>query len=52
MTYTPIGIEDMISLKKMYRRYVDEFDPTPEYLYDEPYRMLEFNEWLEQEYGL
>ena len=31
---------------------VRDFDPTPQYLYDEPYTMLEFNEWLEEEYGL
>ena len=52
MTYTEIGVEDMITLKRLYRQYVRDFDPTPQYLYDEPYMMLDFNEWLEEEYGL
>ena len=47
-----LGTEDVITLKRLYREYVRDFDPTPQYLYDEPYRMLEFNEWLEEEYGL
>ena len=29
------------------REYVDYFDPTPEYLYDEPYRMADYEEWKE-----
>lgn len=47
-----IGSEDMIALKRRYREYVDLFDPTPQYLYDEPYRLLEFDEWLEEVWGL
>ena len=47
-----ISTEDLISIKKRYREYVDNFDPTPEYLYDEPYRLLEFDQWLEEGYCL
>ena len=47
-----LGTEDVITLKRLNRVYVRDFDPTPQYLYDEPYTMLEFNEWLEEEYGL
>ena len=34
-------------LKQMYEEYVEYFDPTPQYLYDEPYRLLDYDEWLE-----
>ena len=34
-------------LKTMYAEYVEYFDPTPEYLYDLPYRMQEYDEWKE-----
>ena len=37
-------------VKAMYDEYVEYFDPTPQYLYDEPYRLLEFDEWLEEYY--
>lgn len=37
-------------LKKEYAEYVEYFDPTPQYLYDEPYRLLDFDEWLEEMY--
>jgi hypothetical protein len=47
-----ISTEDLISIKRRYREYVDNFDPTPEYLYDEPYRLLEFDQWLEEVYCL
>lgn len=35
-------------LKKQYEEYVEYFDPTPQYLYDEPYRLLDYDEWLEE----
>lgn len=35
-------------LKKEYEEYVEYFDPTPQYLYDEPYRLLDYDEWLEE----
>ena len=44
--------EDLIALKRAYREYVEYFDPTPQYLYDEPYMLLEFDEWLEEYAGL
>lgn len=37
-------------LKKEYAEYVEYFDPTPQYLYDEPYRLLDYDEWLEEMY--
>jgi len=37
-------------LRALYEEYVDLFDPTPQYLYDEPYRLLEFEEWYETIY--
>ena len=47
-----ISTEDLISIKKRYREYVDNFDPTPQFLYDEPYELLEFDQWLEEVYCL
>ena len=47
-----ISTEDLISIKKRYREYVENFDPTPQYLYDEPYSLLEFDQWLEEVYEL
>ena len=38
-------------LKKQYAEYVYYFDPTPQYLYDEPYRLLDYDEWLEETYA-
>jgi len=43
-----MGTEDKIAARKAYREYVEYFDPTPQYLYDEPYRLMEFDEWLEE----
>lgn len=37
-------------LRKEYAEYVEYFDPTPQYLYDEPYRLLDYDEWLEDIY--
>ncbi len=37
-------------LKKQYKEYVEYFDPTPQYLYDEPYRLLDYDEWLDEFY--
>ena len=37
-------------LRALYDEYVDNFDPTPQYLYDEPYRLLDFDEWYEDIY--
>ena len=37
-------------LRALYEEYVDLFDPTPQYLYDEPYRLLDFDEWYEDIY--
>ena len=37
-------------LRKEYAEYVEYFDPTPQYLYDEPYRLLDYEEWLEDIY--
>ena len=37
-------------LRALYNEYVDLFDPTPQYLYDEPYRLLDFEEWYEDIY--
>jgi len=34
-------------LRKEYEEYVENFDPTPQYLYDEPYWLLDYDEWLE-----
>lgn len=34
-------------LQLMYAEYVEYFDPTPEYLYDPPYLMQEYDEWKE-----
>lgn len=34
-------------LLEMYQDYVDNFDPTPQYLYDEPYHLKSFQEWSE-----
>ena len=39
---------DELHLKALYEEYVDLFDPTPQYLYDEPYRMMDFEEWKEE----
>ena len=47
-----ISTEDLISIKRRYREYVENFDPTPQYLYDEPYSLLEFDQWLEEVYEL
>ena len=47
-----ISTEDLISIKRRYREYVENFDPTPQYLYDEPYSILEFDQWLEEIYCL
>jgi hypothetical protein len=47
-----ISTEDLISIKRRYREYVDNFDPTPQYLYDEPYELLGFDQWLEEVYCL
>ena len=41
--------ERLHALRKEYEEYVDYFDPTPQYLYDEPYRLLDFDEWLEEQ---
>ena len=35
-------------LQKEYEEYVEYFDPTPQYAFDEPYRLLSFEEWLEE----
>ena len=32
-------------LKAMYAELVDNFDPTPEYLYDPPYSLPEYDDW-------
>ena len=37
----------MNDLEQMYEEYLYYFDPTPQYLYDEPDAPLEFDEWLE-----
>ena len=43
-----MGTEDLIAARRRYREYVDLFDATPEHPYDEPYLMMDFNEWLEE----
>lgn len=35
-------------LRKEYEEYVEYFDPTPQYLYDEPYTLLDYEEWLDE----
>ena len=35
-------------LRQEYEEYVEYFDPTPQYLYDEPYRLLDYDEWLDE----
>ena len=37
-----------LHLRTLYEEYVEYFDPTPQYLYDEPYRMMDFEEWKEE----
>ena len=39
--------EQMDALQQEYEEYVEYFDPTPQYLYDEPYLLMDFDEWLE-----
>ena len=39
---------NMTDLEQMYEEYLYWFDPTPQFLYDEPYRPLSFEEWLEE----
>ena len=43
-----MATEVLIAARCAYREYVEYFDPTPQYLYDEPYRLMEFDEWLEE----
>ena len=38
-----------MTLQEQYEEYVEYFDPTPQYLYDEPYRLLTYDEWLEEQ---
>ena len=45
-------LDELAVAKRRYREYVENFDPTPQYLYDEPYSLLDFNEWLDEVYGL
>lgn len=33
-----------------YADYVEYFDPTPQYLYDNPYLLMSYDEWLEEEF--
>ncbi len=35
-------------LRKMYAEYVDDFDPTPEYLYDMPYSLMSYEDFIEE----
>ena len=42
-----LSIDDP-KVKVIYEEFVEDFDPTPQYLYDEPYRLLSFEEWLEE----
>lgn len=35
-------------LRKMYAEYVDNFDPTPEYLYDMPYSLMSYEDFIEE----
>ena len=35
-------------LKSLYATYVDGFDPTPQYLYDDWLRLPEYDEWREE----
>ena len=34
-------------LQSMYTEYADNFDPTPEYLYDPPYSLQNYEDWKE-----
>lgn len=34
-------------LQSMYTEYADNFDPTPEYLYDPPYSLRNYEDWKE-----
>tara|TARA_Y100000022_G_C13081771_1_gene298099 strand:+ start:60 stop:317 length:258 start_codon:yes stop_codon:yes gene_type:complete len=37
-----------MNLQERYQEYLSDFDPTPQYLYDEPYSPLEYEEWVEK----
>jgi hypothetical protein len=37
----------MNDLEVMYEVYLMDFDPTPQFAFDEPYEPLSFEEWLE-----
>ena len=37
-------------LRSLYLDYVENFDPTPQYLYDDPYQLLDFNDWYDYIY--
>lgn len=37
-----------MNLQERYQEYLSDFDPTPQYLYDEPYSPLEYEEWVEE----
>ena len=47
---TTTNLESIIEIKRQYREYLDDFDPTPQYLYDGWGTPLEFDEWLEEVY--
>ena len=32
-------------LKQLYQEFVNDFDPTPEYLYDPPYHLPDYDQW-------
>jgi len=50
--YPLIGAEEFISLKRRYRQFVDEFDPTPQYAFDDYNSCPDFDTWLCEVEGL
>lgn len=38
-----------MTLHEEYAQYVADFDPTPDYLYDNPRRPLDYEDWLDEQ---
>ncbi len=36
-----------LELQSLYDKYMDDFDPTPQYLYDSPYEPMDFDTFCE-----
>lgn len=47
---TTATLESIIEIRRRYQEYLDDFDPTPQYLYDDYYTPLDFEDWLDEIY--